>query len=531
MSVTKTSKSKKTNIKKEKETKKSSDKKIATQSSKKSKSAPKEEKKDVSVKKTASKAKSHKGSEKTSAKSPKKAEVKTNKKVSNKAADKKVVKAEPKKTVESKKVTKKSKEAESKKATISPKSKKVEKEVVETIETKETKKSKKNSVPKTVGELASTTYNLMDLDDIKAKLLEDSKSGVKVTTETISQLTKHLSLSDDDFDELLVYLHEHDVIEDNDDDVLIDDQDSEVVTDDDDDFEDEEIVDYTAATDIKNADPVKQYLHAIGAYQVLKDKNEEVELAKRIKEGDSDAKDELIQCNLKLVVSIAKHYVNRGMDFLDLIQEGNLGLMKAVDKFDFERGFKFSTYATWWIRQAITRALADQARTIRIPVHMVETINKITRASRKLTQELNRDPTAEEIAEELKKSSNTILTGSKIRDIQQMALDPLSLEKPVGEEDDSHIGDFVVDKDNLSPVEYANQSMLADRIDKELSQLTDREERVIRLRYGLDDGRNHTLEEVGKEFNVTRERIRQIESKAMSKLRKKHKKVLFEDYL
>ena len=383
MSVTKTSKSKKTNIKKEKETKKSSDKKIATQSSKKSKSAPKEEKKDVSVKKTASKAKSHKESEKTSAKSPKKAEVKANKKVSNKAADKKVVKAEPKKTVESKKVTKKSKEAESKKA-IAPKSKKVEKEVVETIETKETKKSKKNSVPKTVGELASTTYNLMDLDDIKAKLLEDSKSGVKVTTETISQLTKHLSLSDDDFDELLVYLHEHDVIEDNDDDVLIDDQDSEVVTDDDDDFEDEEIVDYTAATDIKNADPVKQYLHAIGAYQVLKDKNEEVELAKRIKEGDSDAKDELIQCNLKLVVSIAKHYVNRGMDFLDLIQEGNLGLMKAVDKFDFERGFKFSTYATWWIRQAITRALADQARTIRIPVHMVETINKITRASRKL---------------------------------------------------------------------------------------------------------------------------------------------------
>jgi RNA polymerase primary sigma factor len=282
--------------------------------------------------------------------------------------------------------------------------------------------------------------------------------------------------------------------------------------------------------DARNSDPVKQYLREIGKFRVLKSKEEEVALAKRIAAGGEDgeeAKEELTNCNLKLVISIAKHYVNRGMQFLDLIQEGNIGLMKAVDKFDFNKGFKFSTYATWWIRQAITRALADQARTIRIPVHMVETINKITRTSRKLTQKLNRDPTPEEISQAL----GGTLSAERIRDIQLIAMDPLSLEKPVGEEEDSHVGDFIEDKDNESPLKYANTSLLNDKLNEVLTELTDREERVIRLRYGLDDGRNHTLEEVGKEFGVTRERIRQIEAKAIKKLRHPARSKQLRDYL
>ena len=282
-----------------------------------------------------------------------------------------------------------------------------------------------------------------------------------------------------------------------------------------------------ANLDIKNSDPVKQYLREIGRYPVLKSKEEEVELAKRILEGDEYAKEQLTNCNLKLVISIAKHYINRGMQFLDLIQEGNIGLIKAVEKFDYTKGYKFSTYATWWIRQAITRALADQARTIRIPVHMVETINKITRAQRRLTQKLNRDPTPEEISNEL----DNILSADRIREIQLIAMDPLSLEKPVGEEEDSHVGDFIEDKDNESPLKYANTSLLKDKLNEVLGELTDREEKVIRLRYGIDDGRNHTLEEVGKEFNVTRERIRQIEAKALKKLRHPSRSKQLRDYL
>ncbi len=260
-------------------------------------------------------------------------------------------------------------------------------------------------------------------------------------------------------------------------------------------------------------DPVKMYLKEIGRVELL-DPSEEPEIAKRIQAGDDEAKKKLIAANLRLVVSIAKKYVGRGMLFLDLIQEGNMGLAKAVEKFDYTKGFKFSTYATWWIRQAITRAIADQARTIRIPVHMVETINKLTRIQRQLVQDLGRDPSAEEIAEKMEG-----ITPEKVREIQKIALDPVSLETPIGEEDDSHLGDFIEDKDAMSPDEYANNQLLKDEINTVLQGLTEREEKVLRLRFGLYDGRTRTLEEVGKEFNVTRERIRQIEAKALRKLK------------
>ena len=264
---------------------------------------------------------------------------------------------------------------------------------------------------------------------------------------------------------------------------------------------------------VKINDPVKMYLKEIGRVPLLKP-DDELEIAKRIENGDEEAKNILISSNLRLVVSIAKKYVGRGMLFLDLIQEGNMGLVKAVEKFDYRKGFKFSTYATWWIRQAITRAIADQARTIRIPVHMVETINKLTRIERQLVQDLGRDPTAEEIAAKMDG-----ITPEKVREIKKIALDPVSLETPIGEEDDSHLGDFIEDKDAMSPDQYANNQLLKDEINKALSELTEREEKVLRLRFGLYDGRTRTLEEVGKEFNVTRERIRQIEAKALRKLK------------
>ncbi|MGM9873632.1 MAG: RNA polymerase sigma factor RpoD [Bacilli bacterium] len=279
------------------------------------------------------------------------------------------------------------------------------------------------------------------------------------------------------------------------------------------------------AGDVKTNDSVKMYLKEIGKYNLLKPEEEPI-LAKKILEGDEEAKNKLINANLRLVVNIAKHYVGRGMLFLDLIQEGNLGLMKAVDKFDYTKGYKFSTYATWWIRQAITRAIADQARTIRIPVHMVETINKMTRVQRQLTQDLGREPTAEEISEAL----NGLLSPKRIREIQRIALEPVSLESPIGEEDDSHLGDFIEDKDSESPVDYTTKQLLKEELYQVLDELTDREERVIRLRYGLDDNRPRTLEEVGKEFNVTRERIRQIEAKAIKKLRHPNRSKRLGDY-
>ncbi len=259
-------------------------------------------------------------------------------------------------------------------------------------------------------------------------------------------------------------------------------------------------------------DPVRLYLKEIGRVPLLTPEREH-ELAERMAEGDIEAKKELVEANLRLVVSIAKRYVGRGMFFLDLIQEGNLGLMKAVDKFDYTKGYKFSTYATWWIRQAITRAIADQARTIRIPVHMVETIHKVSRYSRQLLQEYGREATAEEIGEKMGMSAE------KVREIMKIAQDPVSLETPIGEEEDSHLGDFIQDEDTPAPADAASQTILREVIERELHTLTPREEHVIKLRFGLYDGRTRTLEEVGKEFDITRERIRQIEAKALRKLR------------
>ena len=271
-------------------------------------------------------------------------------------------------------------------------------------------------------------------------------------------------------------------------------------------------------------DPVRMYLKEIGKVALLTAK-EEVELAKRMEAGDEAAKRKLVEANLRLVVSIAKRYVGRGMLFLDLIQEGNLGLIKAVEKFDYEKGFKFSTYATWWIRQAITRAIADQARTIRIPVHMVETINKLIRVSRQLLQELGREPTPEEIAKEMN------IPEDKVRETMKIAQEPVSLETPIGEEEDSHLGDFIPDEEALAPSEAAAFTLLKEQLMDVLDTLTDREEKVLRLRFGLDDGRARTLEEVGKVFDVTRERIRQIEAKALRKLRHPSRSKKLKDYL
>ena len=283
-------------------------------------------------------------------------------------------------------------------------------------------------------------------------------------------------------------------------------------------------IDLSVPEGVSIEDPVRMYLKEIGKVSLLT-ADEEIELAKRMEQGDEEAKKRLAEANLRLVVSIAKRYVGRGMLFLDLIQEGNLGLIKAVEKFDYRKGYKFSTYATWWIRQAITRAIADQARTIRIPVHMVETINKLIRVSRQLLQELGREPTPEEIAKEMDMSVD------RVREILKISQEPVSLETPIGEEEDSHLGDFIQDDNVPVPADAAAFTLLKEQLVEVLSTLTDREQKVLRLRFGLDDGRARTLEEVGKEFNVTRERIRQIEAKALRKLRHPSRSRKLKDYL
>ena len=330
---------------------------------------------------------------------------------------------------------------------------------------------------------------------------------------------KDFALSPEQIDKILDFLEANHVdvlrITDDDDDILIDDEDNDVEV---------EKIDLSVPDGVSIEDPVRMYLKEIGKVPLLT-AEEEIELAKRMELGDQEAKKRLAEANLRLVVSIAKRYVGRGMLFLDLIQEGNLGLIKAVEKFDYRKGYKFSTYATWWIRQAITRAIADQARTIRIPVHMVETINKLIRVSRQLLQELGREPTPEEIAEEMD------MPVDRVREILKISQEPVSLETPIGEEEDSHLGDFIQDDNVPVPADAAAFTLLKEQLVEVLSTLTDREQKVLRLRFGLDDGRARTLEEVGKEFNVTRERIRQIEAKALRKLRHPSRSRKLKDYL
>ena len=380
---------------------------------------------------------------------------------------------------------------------------------------------------------------LKNLDELKEDYKGIAKKNGSIAQKDVMASLEHLDMSDDDMDELWDWFNTENIqiVEDDDIEELTatDDDDLDLLDDDVDDVEDEDVDEkdndldgddeekplsnlldvssFSSGGNVQLNDPVKMYLKEIGRVPLLKPEDEP-EIAKRIEEGDEEARNILISSNLRLVVSIAKKYVGRGMLFLDLIQEGNMGLVKAVEKFDYTKGFKFSTYATWWIRQAITRAIADQARTIRIPVHMVETINKLTRVQRQLVQELGRDPSAEEISQRMEG-----ISPEKVREIQKIALEPVSLETPIGEEDDSHLGDFIEDKEALSPDQYASNQLLKDEINSVLSGLTEREEKVLRLRFGLYDGRTRTLEEVGREFNVTRERIRQIEAKALRKLK------------
>jgi len=362
-------------------------------------------------------------------------------------------------------------------------------------------------------------------EQIKDYFVNLIKSGKKVKDEEIIKTCQSIDMSDEEMADLIdeiLSIEDQDIDFTGEDEMNVDsmllDDDIFVPTDEvdliaaaEEDFEDLTKIVEDSGTKIN--DPVKMYLKEIGKVQLLGDR--EIELARRTKEGDIDAKNELISANLRLVVSIAKHFLGRGLSFLDLIQEGNIGLIKAVEKFDYTKGFKFSTYATWWIKQAITRAIADQARTIRIPVHMVETINKMTRIQRQLTQESGREPTAEEIADRM----DGDITPERVRQIQRINLEPVSLETPIGEEDDSHLGDFIEDKEVITPNEYASNELLKNELQEILKELTPREAKVLQLRYGLEDNRPHTLEEVGKEFNVTRERIRQIEAKALRKLR------------
>ena len=355
---------------------------------------------------------------------------------------------------------------------------------------------------------------IKSFEERKEELVKKGKENGFITYEELANALKGLELDADSLDDLYNTFNENSIAIVSEDEAGTDEEGGSPLLLDDD----------VLTKDLTINDPVRMYLKEIGQIKLLS-MEEELELSDRILAGDEEAKRILAEANLRLVVSIAKRYVGRGMLFLDLIQEGNIGLMKAVEKFDATKGYKFSTYATWWIRQAITRAIADQARTIRVPVHMVETINKLARIQRQLTLELNREPTEEELAEKMHTSVD------KIREIYKISQEPVSLETPIGEEDDSHLGDFIKDERNVSPEEYATNEMLKDEISKVLLTLTEREEKVIRLRFGLEDGKSRTLEEVGQLFGVTRERIRQIEAKALRKLRHPSRSRKLKDYM
>jgi len=399
-------------------------------------------------------------------------------------------------------------EVEEKKVT-SKTTKKDENEEKDTSAKKKTKEIKKVENPQTEEEIANNkVYNI----------LKTAKESGKITYGELA--TQLGDVSPDQIDKVFDVFEELGV------DVLKDEEDEEPNIEDLEEVEEIKLEDMntTSLEGISVDDPVRMYLREIGKIQLLTFE-EELELAQKILEGDEDAKQKLAESNLRLVVSIAKKYVGRGMLFLDLIQEGNMGLIKAVEKFDYTKGFKFSTYATWWIRQAITRAIADQARTIRIPVHMVETINKMARIQRQMTLELNREPSEEELAKKMG------ISVEKVREVIKISQDPVSLETPIGEEDDSHLGDFIKDESSLSPEEYATNEILKEEIKAVLSTLQPREQQVLELRFGLIDGTSYTLEEVGKRFNVTRERIRQIEAKALRKLRHPSRAKKLKDFM
>jgi len=403
--------------------------------------------------------------------------------------------------------------------------------VVKKSTTKTTKKTrttaKKTKTRATTKKRRATTKkrpvkrtNNISLDKLVKKVVKDVKKSKTITEKDfMDRLVKPYKLQGKAVDQLVQEFEDNGIS-------IVDDkgEPSKLALKKQKDVEKAELKDMSAPSSVRMNDPVRMYLKEIGRVPLL-NADQEISLAKRIEAGDEEAKQELAEANLRLVVSIAKRYVGRGMSFLDLIQEGNMGLMKAVDKFDYTLGFKFSTYATWWIRQAITRAIADQARTIRIPVHMVETINKLIRIQRQLLQDLGREPTPEEIGAEMD------MPTKKVRDILKIAQEPVSLETPIGEEDDSHLGDFIKDKDATSPEQHASYEMLKEQLEEVLDTLTDREENVLRLRFGLDDGRTRTLEEVGRVFGVTRERIRQIEAKALRKLRHPSRSNQLRDFL
>lgn len=357
----------------------------------------------------------------------------------------------------------------------------------------------------------SQEINPTKLKEVKG-LIEKGRDEGKLTYEEIMDALEEIELNTDDIEKIYELFNEMNI------DILEEGKETDKGD------EHDDSLDITIPDGVGLDDPVRMYLKEIGKVPLLT-AEEEVELAQKMENGDIAAKRKLIEANLRLVVSIAKKYVGRGMQFLDLIQEGNMGLIKAVEKFDYKKGYKFSTYATWWIRQAITRSIADQARTIRIPVHMVETINKLIRVSRQLLQEMGRDPTPEEIGEEMGMSAE------KVREIMKIAQEPVSLETPIGEEEDSHLGDFIEDEDAPAPASAASFILLKEQLDDVLDTLTEREKRVLELRFGIEDGRPRTLEEVGKEFGVTRERIRQIEAKALRKLRHPSRSKKLKDYL